>query len=362
VLSQETQYPWHGVVEIKVMPKRAAEFSLFVRIPGWARNQPVPSDLYTYKRDRIDSRRQPRLTVNGNPVTVDVKQGYVEVRRRWEAGDVVKLELPMPVQRVIAHSQVKADAGHVALERGPLVYCVEGVDHGGRVRDLVLPDDAAMSDEHRKDLLGGITLLRGKAQRVVQAKEKDGKSAKESSAESVELTAIPYYGWCHRGKTEMAVWLPRDASLVRPLPAPTLALTSKASASHCWASDTVDALNDQLEPESSRDHNLARFTWWDRRGTTEWVQYDFAKPAKVSAVEVYWFDDTGIGRCRVPGSWRLLYRQGDKWEEVEGVRSYGVAKDKYNRVTFQGVETSAVRIEAKLQKELSGGILEWRVE
>jgi DUF1680 family protein len=359
-LTQETRYPWDGRVEIKVVPKQAAEFPLLVRIPGWARNQPVPSDLYKYQRDH-DDRKGPVLRVNGESVAVELKHGFAELRRRWKTGDVVTLELPMFIERVRAHEKVKADAGRVALERGPIVYCVEGVDHDGRVRDLLLPDAGELTAEHRADLLGGVTVLRGKAQRVVGVAGKDGKPLGEVLAE-VDLTAIPYYAWCHRGKTEMAVWLPRDAKLIKPLPAPTLAAKAKPSASHCWSGDTVEALNDQVEPESSIDHGVPRFTWWDHRGTTEWVQYDFDKPVGLSAVDVYWFDDTRRGACRVPASWRLLHRQGDKWHEVDSASNFGVAKDKYIRVTFKAVETKALRIEVKLQKEFSGGILEWRVE
>jgi len=123
----------------------------------------------------------------------------------------------------------------------------------------------------------------------------------------------------------------------------------------------VDALSDGQLPQKSNDGDIRRFTWWDRRGTVEWVQYDFDKPLKVSAIEVYWFDDTGRGQCRVPKSWRLLHRAGDAWKPVESTTGFGTKPDGWNRVTFPSLQTTALRIEVQLQPEFSGGILEWRI-
>ncbi|HID23798.1 MAG TPA: discoidin domain-containing protein, partial [Planctomycetaceae bacterium] len=150
--------------------------------------------------------------------------------------------------------------------------------------------------------------------------------------------------------------------LARPASPPTLAGRSLATASHCWRADTVTALNDQIEPDSSIDHSIPRMTWWNHRGTKEWVQYDFPEPVTVSAVEVYWFDDTGRGYCRVPASWELLYRDGDQWKPVVARGKYGVAKDRFNRVEFEPVRTDALRLQVWLQPNFSGGILEWRVK
>jgi hypothetical protein len=161
----------------------------------------------------------------------------------------------------------------------------------------------------------------------------------------------------------MAVWLPRDPAGCRALPRPTLAGTSKPSASHTWELDTVLALNDRLEPRDSCDHDIPRFTWWDHRGTVEWVQYELPGPTRVGAVAVYWFDDTGRGSCRVPASWRLLARgEGDTWQPVASAAPFGVAKDAWNRVSFVPLTANALRLEVQLQPGVSGGILEWTVE
>ena len=251
----------------------------------------------------------------------------------------------MPVRRVVAHAQVESDAGRVAIERGPIVYCVEAVDNGGRVHDLVLPDDAPLTPSVEPTLLGGVTVLHGKARRIDA----------EHKAAPADLVAVPYYAWCHRTPGEMTVWLPRTPEALDKSPLP-------ASASHTYENDSLAALSDGRVPKSSNDQTIPRFTWWDHRGTTEWVQYDFPQPGKLRKVEVYWFDDTGVGKCRVPASWRLLYKTRDEWRPVQTKDAFGVAKDRFNEVTFEPVESPCLRIEVKLQDGFSGGILEWRIQ
>jgi hypothetical protein len=160
----------------------------------------------------------------------------------------------------------------------------------------------------------------------------------------------------------MAVWLAREDSAARPLPFPTIASTSRASASHDGVRPDVRALNDQREPKSSDDHSNRYLHWWPHKGTKEWVQYDFAKPAKVGAVEVYWFDDTGMGECRLPKSWQLSYRDKGQWKPVSNPSGYGCAGDGYNRTTFAPVLTDGLRLDVQLPDNYSAGIHEWRVE
>jgi hypothetical protein len=160
----------------------------------------------------------------------------------------------------------------------------------------------------------------------------------------------------------MAVWLPSSIEMTEVPPNPTIASTAQASASHCWRADSAGAINDGIEPKSSFDHDIPRLTWWDHRGTTEWMQLDLAKPTTVSSTAVYWFDDTGRGQCRIPASWRLMFRVGGKWQPVNAVGEYRVAKDQYNHVKFEPLTTDALRIEVQLREGFSGGILEWNVE
>jgi hypothetical protein len=121
------------------------------------------------------------------------------------------------------------------------------------------------------------------------------------------------------------------------------------------------AINDGEEPASSADP-ASYFDWWPQRGTTEWVEYAFEKPATISRLDVYWFDDAGRGRVRVPASWRVLYRTDTGWTPLETRDAYGVAKDQVNAVTFAPITTTGLRLELTMQPEFSAGIQEWRVQ
>jgi DUF1680 family protein len=201
-LRQQTRYPWDGTVKITVEPQRTGQFAICVRIPGWAQNKPVPSDLYSY----IDTNdEQISLKVNGDPVAVDIDKGYVPIRRKWRDGDTIELNLPMPIRRVTAHPNVKDDLGRTSVERGPIVYCFEGADNPKGVANLILPPDAKLQSEYHGDLLGGIVTISGRGQ--IRQTTQEGKKI----VEDIDVVAIPYYAWAHRGKNEMAVWIPKTA-------------------------------------------------------------------------------------------------------------------------------------------------------
>jgi hypothetical protein len=131
-------------------------------------------------------------------------------------------------------------------------------------------------------------------------------------------------------------------------------------ASHVFANDTLEAMVDNIEPKNSRDKSIPRFTWWDHRGSSEWVEYGFPKPTMVSSVQVYWFDDEPNGGCRAPQSWKLFYRVGESWLPVEQASEATTHLNRYNKVTFKPVETTGIRIEAQLRPGFSAGILEWK--
>jgi hypothetical protein len=253
---------------------------------------------------------------------------------------------------------VEDDLGKVALQRGPLVYCVEWPDvKEGHVLNLLLPNSEPLATEFHPELLGGVEIIRGAALSLRYADTK-----KRVETEKTSVTAIPYYAWANRGRGEMAVWLAREESAARPLAFPTVASTSKASASSDVVHPDLKALNDQREPKSSGDHSNRFLHWWPHKGTREWVQYDFSKRTRVSATEVYWFDDTGVGECRVPKSWQLLYRDNGEWKPAPNPSGYPCEKDHYNRATFDPVETDGLRVEVQLAPDVSAGIHEWRVE
>ena len=200
-IRQETEYPWEGNIKISLFPEKDTAFTLKVRIPGWALDLPVPSDLYTYAEL---SSEPPALKINGSPLEIELENGYALLARTWAAGDVVELELPMRVRRVLANTNVEANRDRVALERGPLVYCAEGIDNGGSVQDMVIPDRAGFGVTERPDLLQRIVAITGEVETVPA----DGDAA-ATEPKTRTLFAIPYYAWAHRGRGEMAVWLKR---------------------------------------------------------------------------------------------------------------------------------------------------------
>jgi DUF1680 family protein len=352
LLVQTTDYPWKGEVTIEVKPAKEVEFTLAVRIPGWAYDRPVPTDLYTYLEPLGDTGT---LRVNGEDVQLPrgrLDKGYALITRTWKAGDVVELSLPMPVRRVVANEAVEADRGRVAVERGPLVYCAEWPDNDGRVSNLVLPDGAALAAEARPDLLGGVVVITGEAEAV---SEKGGKIVTEKKP----LTLIPYYAWANRGKGEMAVWLAREPSKARIAREP--GLSAKATVTASERAVNPERVNDQFEPEAS-DDAAGYMHWWPKKGTSEWIDYTFDTPVRVSEASVYWFDDTGGGECRVPSSWRILYKTGDDWLPVKAAGPYGTAKDAWNTVKFAPVRTKALRLEVQLQEKWSAGVHEWQIK
>jgi DUF1680 family protein/alpha-L-arabinofuranosidase/predicted GH43/DUF377 family glycosyl hydrolase len=205
---QETDYPWSGKIKLTISPEPAGRFAVCVRIPGWAQGRPVPSDLYQYRLSGVPS---VDLTVDGKRQEIDIHKGYVRLERQWKTGDVVELNLPMPIRRVITNETVEANVGRVAIERGPLVYCLEWPDNEGGVFNLVLNDDAPLMATYRDDLLGGVTVVRGKAKSLRYAS--DGQTLLRNER---DIVAIPYYAWAHRGPGEMAVWLARTEEAAEP--------------------------------------------------------------------------------------------------------------------------------------------------
>ncbi len=204
-LVQETEYPWDGNITMRIEADRPEQFAIHVRIPGWARNKPVPSDLYRFAEPYTE---EVTLKINGRPVERPrMEKGFAVLRRKWHRGDTIGLHLPMPVRRVRSHEEVEPNRGRAALQRGPIVYCVEGADNNGRASDVVLPDDLSLKAE-RTDLLGGVTVVTGQAKAL--RRQSDGIVRQEPHT----LIAIPYYAWAHRGKNEMAVWLPTTAEFV----------------------------------------------------------------------------------------------------------------------------------------------------
>ena len=366
-VTQETRYPWDGAVKSRLDPDKARAFTVNVRIPGWAREQPVPGDLYRFMDKAAP---QPTVRVNGKTVAMTHAAGYAVMTRTWNPGDTIDLDLPMPVRRIVAHANVTADRDRVALQRGPIVYAAEWPDNpNGRVRNIVLPDANALTAEFRGDLLNGVEVIKGRAFGL----SLDEKGAVQKADQP--FMAIPYATWANRGRGQMAVWLARTDAVAKPTPYPTIATTSTLT--HSASTKNIRNIIDGEDPRASSD-STSYFDWWPRNGCVpnapppaagqrpcsngEWIEMAFAKPSTVSETQVYWFDDTGRGGVRVPQSWQLLYKDGADWKPVEASTEFGVAKDQYNVVRFKPIATTSLRIELKMQPNVSAGVQEWKVK
>jgi hypothetical protein len=193
-LVQETKYPWDGDVRISVEPAKMMTFGVHLRIPGWCEGAAV--------------------TVNGERAATDSLAGrYLELKRAWKPGDVIELSMPMALKRMRAHPQVAADRGYVALQRGPIVFCLEAVDNGGKAFNLVLPPDATIEAHFDPDLLGGVMVVKGEGV-AVEPLDWANKLYQPAGAKTreVELTAVPYCVWDNRDPGEMTVWIPEAPS------------------------------------------------------------------------------------------------------------------------------------------------------
>jgi hypothetical protein len=379
-VKMETDYPLSGKIKVTLQAlEREVNkvgtvnygMSVLPRIPDWAQGK---FKIKTAS-EHIDSAVDGKFENGGMAIFgwssgsktrrydgySDYRPGFINDKNQRPC--TFEIEFPMEPQRMIAHPKVTADLGRVAIQRGPLVYCFEQCDNDVPIAQIKLAREPEFKEELRKDLLGGMVVLK--------CKNADGK----------ELTAIPYYTWDHREPGAMAVWV-RQEGLSRQQPPDTkdnlyAVLTSdmlrpdseledeaevEVSASYCNGSDFLESVIAGNKPKNSNDQSMPRMTFWNHKGTQEWIALDFGKAKKVSQSSVYWFDDTGRGQCRVPKSWTLSYRSGEQWIPVKTSDSFDVAKDRYNVVKFESVETTGLRLDIQLQENVSGGVLDWKCE
>jgi uncharacterized protein len=339
-LKVTTDYPWDGKVALEVAPAARAKFALMLRVPGWCAN---PTVLV----NRLASK------------AVSFQRGYVVLDREWKRGDRVELDLPMPVRRIAANPSVKADYGLLALQRGPIVYCLEQCDQSQPLASLWLPPDAELKAARLPGLLGGVVTISGEARAA--SPQKWGRKLYQplTYSERVPFKAIPYCDWDNRQAGPMKVWLPTS-----PPELPARRLESYALVSLSFANDNCQpqGINDGVEPKSSGEQPAACCHWWPHKGGAEWAQYTWKTPVQVGGTRVYWFDDTGRGECRLPASWHVEYLDHGGWKAVSTAEAYPVAKDKWCSVHFTPVKTTALRLAVQLPAGFASGAHEWQVE
>lgn len=366
---ETTDYPFGDTIELAISAPREVKFPLYLRIPAWC--------------------EKPVVTVNGSDLAIPAGPGsYVLIDRMWTGGDKLTLKLPM---RVTVTRWAK-NKNCASVARGPLEYSLK---IGEKIVRMGGTDKWPAVEIHPTTPWNyGLVLDEDRPSASFTVRQKPGPLAEQPFAWNVapiELEAkakkIPAWKLDHKGLAgtlrespakseepiETVTLIPMGCARLRIASFPVIGGGPNAqewpeppparhTASHCNESDSIDAVSDGLLPKDSNDHSIPRFTWWPNRGSEEWMTYDLEKPRKVSAVEVYWFDDTGVGQCRVPKSWRVEWLDGAQWKPVEAAGPCGVEKDKFNRVALAPVTTKQLRLVVRLQPEFSAGILEWRVK
>ncbi|MDR1924852.1 MAG: glycoside hydrolase family 127 protein, partial [Planctomycetaceae bacterium] len=393
-------YPWGGDLTFAGTVKRKdpndkKPLIVKLRIPSWCH---YPDEKPRIKLYRGKSSRTARGSINDKPeydhIPYKIEKGYAVFRLPSEPDFEFTYDIPFTYRRIVANPQVAANRGRVALMLGPFVYCFEEIDNPDLNDRIMLKKDMQWHD----DIQGTSTSDHNFAtpEHILRIRVK--------TAAGDDLIAIPYFTWDFRNKPagKMKIWIRQEGLLrnldaesplwktptgqpilYQPLPddehpyypqdprnKPENCLLRddvvseterEITASFCFPNDSTDAVIDGIEPKNSIDHTIPRLTFWNHKGTTEWLELNFGNKKKVSQCSVYWFDDTGKGGCRVPKSWTLSYLDNNnKWQPVKTTETFGVEKDKYNTVKFDEVETRGLRMDIQLQDGFSGGVLEWK--
>jgi Beta-L-arabinofuranosidase, GH127 len=358
-LIEETDYPFDDVIRFSVNPAKPAAFPLRLRVPGWSKNA--------------------RVAVNGEFVD-GVRAGeFLTINRTWTSGDRVVAEFPAGLETQ------NAQKGSATLWRGPLLFSLRiGEESKTFTRIAGGFDEIEMTpttpwnyalDIDRREPTANVVLTRGTmpenpwlpestpVKLTVPAKRvpawglvRDGRMAGEvpespvASGEALERVTLVPFG----AQTLRITAFPLLRGEALPEPGITV--------SHRGHGGDIEGIIGAPLPSSSMGEGIPRFTFWDHTGTTEWIEWTFEKPEKVSSVTAYWFDDTGSGRCRVPASWRVLQRRNGAWVPLASPPEQGVVKDGPDTLRFTPVETGALRIEVRLREGFSGGLLQLKRE
>ncbi len=401
-IEEVTRYPFEENITLKIDVAQAATFPLYLRIPKWCTRSMV--------------------MVNGASVAENMAPStFVRIHRKWESGDEVTLQLPMD----LAVRRWRHNHNSVSVDRGPLTYSL-------KIGEQLVAEDPIETAAQDSQWQEGVSRETWPAFEILPTtpwnyglllkKDHPADSFKVEhrpwpeddypfAAEGVpiQLTCmarrIPEWdvdltGLCaplqdspvySDAPDERITLIPMGAALLRISAFPevqadrnlprwqsisNVSLKYRPSASHCFESDTVNAMADGLEPCASNDRGIPRHTFLPRLGGIEWLQADFESPQKINQVRIYWCDDasrydhapTGPfkntltqGKCRVPESWQLFYLNQGDWKKVETLDSHTVKINQYNTINFKPVTTTALRIEVEQSEDASAGVLEWQI-
>ena len=366
-ITAQTDYPFDETVTLKIKTAQAVRFPLYLRIPGWC--------------------AEAKLALNGEPQSFQSKPGsYTLIERTWSNGDEVQLTLPMQVK---VHTW-KANHDSVSVSRGPLTYSLKIGEKWVRYGDddiwpgfevfaatpwnygLLLNEQNPAASFKLRKRPGPLPAQPFDVEAAPLELVAQGKRIDAWQLDRLGLVGElqPSPARVDAGPADTITLIPMGCARLRISAFPTVSLTPDA---HVWQPppkvphqasheyDDLAALSNGDWPKSSNDHDIPRFTWWPHKGTTEWVTFEFDEPQTVRETHVYWFDDTGRGLCRLPASWRILWKREGAWQEVSNVRRGEIVPNRFNAMTFDPVEANALKLEVELKEGFSGGILEWVV-
>ncbi len=366
MIREKTQYPFRSHLHFSIGLSRPGKFPLDFRIPDWCSH--------------------PSLFVNGHRASISGSGNWMVVSRVWKSGDFVDLHLPMKIQT----KDWQGQKGAVSVKRGPLWYSLKigedfvvdggtknwpaydvhpttpwnyGLDLHKPMTFRKLPVDENKTLPFSEKAIPEVLTAYGRSIPQWKLDQYGLVATLQPSPALVEspvrkLTLIPM-GFARLRLSVFPVVSDHHGTAWKMprLPEPPI----PAVASHCYGGDTVNALSDGIHPTSSDDQAKNRFTWWDHKGTTEWVEYKYSANHLLSSTSVYWFDDkpTG-GECRVPQSWTVVVRHNHHWVPVHVTAGgYTTKLDRYNKVQFLPIKADRIRLVAKLKDGYSGGILQW---
>lgn len=353
-LRQITDYPFDQQISLIVNPeKKNQSFTLKMRIPTWTGDQFVPGKLYHYINE-TDEKWE--IFVNGKKIkNPKMEKGFISINQKWNKGDKVELRLPMPVRYTHAIEKVKADNGRMAITRGPLVYCVEGIDNEADANRYFIEKTPVSPSIFREKngLLKGIDFIKD-----IPAKYIDKKGEVHQS----NLNLIPYYAWNNRGISTMNIWLAESKNVAQEGIIILPVLYQDIQASYTHSHDNLLAIISGKYPKHSFDNGIERWTSWPEKGKTQHIDFTFDKPIDISAFSVYWYDDNG--GVQLPASWNLEYKENEEkeWKSfpLYTTDSYSILKDQFNLVHSDGKSfvTKYIRLNMQPKDDNAVGILQ----
>ncbi|MDL5512286.1 glycoside hydrolase family 127 protein [Arenibacter sp. M-2] len=344
-IKQTSQLPWSGNVDISLETTSSIELPLRIRIPGWATEKPVPSDLYTFGKPLTD---KTKIFINEEEFQYDLDNGYAVINHTWNPGDKIRVEFPFTVRTVISHNRIEENRGKFALQLGPMVYCIEGWDlPNGHSNHIIIDKNQEFKFSFEKDLLKGVMTVKGEADHLYITDSGDTKR------ESINFKAIPYYAWANRGPAEMEVWIPYSAHFVTPLAYPKKSHLAVLSTSKTEGLRNLNSVNDSYIPDKSSNDKVTAFDFWPMKNSTEWIVMDFDEPQTISNATVFW-KNGDEGRIILPKSWKLYYWAEDTWKAV-GLRKYTIEEDgQPSTIAFKEVTSMAFKLEIEMADKPAG--------